>query len=103
MSKYIKDAMRHRFLLKELIIKGIRLKYRRSYLGIVWSLIEPLMNTIVLVIVFGTLFNRGRDFSLYIILSARLNTSDKLESSFCKTAIPTDAEYLSQGSFSLPK
>ncbi len=59
--------MRHRFLLKELIIKGIRLKYRRSYLGIVWSLIEPLMNTIVLVIVFGTLFNRGRDFSLYII------------------------------------
>ena len=44
------------FLLNELVKKGIKLKYRRSYLGILWSMIEPILSTIVLVIVFGTLF-----------------------------------------------
>ncbi len=73
MIRYIKDALRHRFLLKELVIKGIRLKYRRSYLGIVWSLIEPLLTMMVLVIVFGTLLHKGADksFPLYVI-SGRL-------------------------------
>lgn len=68
MIKYIKGFLDYRFLLKELVKKGIRLKYRRSYLGIIWSLIEPILTTIVLVIVFGTLFNNKNDtFPMYII------------------------------------
>ncbi len=68
MMVYIKGFWKRRFLLYELVIKGIRLKYRRSYLGIIWSLIEPILTTIVLTIVFGTLFgNKNRDFPLYII------------------------------------
>ena len=66
---YIKSFFRYRFLLVELVKKGIRLKYRRSYLGIIWSLIEPILTTIVLVIVFGTLFgNKDPMFPLYIII-----------------------------------
>lgn len=62
--------------MKELVIKGIRLKYRKSYLGIVWSLIEPLLTTIVLVVVFGTLFNRFDDptFAVYIMCGRLLYT-----------------------------
>ena len=68
MIKYIKGFYRYRFLLKELVKKGIKLKYRRSYLGIIWSLIEPIMTTIVLVAVFGTLFNNTNPtYPLYII------------------------------------
>lgn len=68
MIKYIKGFYKYRFLLKELVIKGVKLKYRRSYLGIVWSLIEPILTTIVLVIVFGTLFgNTKESFPLYIV------------------------------------
>lgn len=69
MKKYIKGFYDYRFLLSELVKRGIRLKYRRSYLGIVWSLIEPLMTTTVLVIVFGALFNRLKDptFATYIM------------------------------------
>lgn len=52
----------------ELVKKGIKLKYRRSYLGILWSLLEPILTTIVLTIVFGTLFgNRSEDFPVYIL------------------------------------
>ena len=62
----------NRFILSELIKKGIRLKYRRSYLGILWSLLEPLLTMIVLTIVFGTLMGeKSKSFPVYI-LSGRL-------------------------------
>ena len=71
----IRNFLKHRFLLAELVKKGIRLKYRRSYLGIVWSLIEPILTTIVLVIIFGTLFNnKTQTFPLYIICGRLLYT-----------------------------
>lgn len=66
--KYIKNFIRYQFLLSELVKKGIKLKYRRSYLGIVWSLLEPLLEMIVLAIVFGTLFgNHTKEFPVYIL------------------------------------
>lgn len=55
MKKYIQGFMRYRYLLKELVYKGIKLKYRRSYLGLVWTLLEPLLTTMVLAFVFGEL------------------------------------------------
>ena len=59
---------KRRGLLWELVKRGIKLRYRKSYLGIIWSLLEPLLSTIVLTIVFGTLLGRGgRDFPLYVL------------------------------------
>ena len=69
---YVKNFWRYRYLLYELVKKGIKLKYRRSYLGIIWSMLEPVLSTIVLTVVFGTLFARDdKSFPLYI-LSGRL-------------------------------
>lgn len=68
MIKSFKLFWSRRHLLAELVRKGIRLKYRRSYLGIIWSLLEPILTTIVLTIVFGTLLGRkDRSFPLYIL------------------------------------
>ena len=68
MKEYVNTFLHYRFLLGELVKKGIKLKYRRSYLGIVWSLLEPLLTMIVLTIVFGTLFgNKDRTFHVYIL------------------------------------
>lgn len=67
-QRMIKGFMRYRFLLKELVKKGITLKYRRSYLGLVWTLIEPLLTMIVLTIIFGTLFgNTDKTYPVYIL------------------------------------
>ena len=55
-KKHVKTFWNRRFLLYELVKKGIKLKYRRSYLGILWSMLEPKFNTNVFKIVFGTLF-----------------------------------------------
>lgn len=66
MKKRIDTFWRYRNLLFELVKKGIKLKYRRSYLGIIWSLLEPVMTTIVLTIVFGTLYG-NKDHTFHCI------------------------------------
>ena len=73
--EYFRNFWGHRYLLAELVKKGIKLKYRRSYLGIIWSLLEPLLTMIVLTIVFGTLFgNKDRTFPVYILTGRLLYT-----------------------------
>lgn len=68
MKQYIRNFMKYRFLLAELVKKGITLKYRRSYLGLIWTMLEPLLNMIILTIVFGTLFgNTDKTFPIYIL------------------------------------
>ena len=68
MKTYIENFKKYRFLLWELVKKGVKLKYRRSYLGILWTLLEPLLTMIVLSIVFGTLFgNTNHQFPVYIL------------------------------------
>lgn len=72
MKEKIEEYNRYKSLFAELIRKGIKLKYRRSYLGIFWSMLEPLLTMIVLTLVFGTLLgHNGKDFPVYI-LSGRL-------------------------------
>lgn len=72
MMEQLKNFKRYSYLLQELIKKGIKLKYRRSYLGIFWSLLEPLLTMIVLTLVFGQLLGRGeKEFPVYV-LSGRL-------------------------------
>ena len=68
MNRYIEAFFHYRNLTKELVVKGIKLKYRRSYLGVIWTLIEPLLTMIVLTIVFGTLLgNTDPTFPVFIL------------------------------------
>ena len=68
MNKYVKNFARYRYLLIELVKKGIKLKYRRSYLGLIWTMLEPLLTMIVLTIVFGQLLGKGdRLYPVYIL------------------------------------
>ncbi|MCH5320121.1 MAG: ABC transporter permease [Eubacterium sp.] len=52
---------KYKNLLKELTIKDIKLKYRSSWLGIIWSFLQPLLNMIVLSVVFGGLLGKKSD------------------------------------------
>lgn len=72
LKESMEEFVKYRFLLSELVKKGIVLKYRRSYLGLVWTMLEPLLNTLVLTFVFGTLFgNNDKTYPVYI-LSGRI-------------------------------
>lgn len=71
-TRYMKNFLRYKYLLFELIKKNIKLKYRRSYLGIVWTLLEPLLTMLVLTLVFGTFFGKNDPQYPVYILCGRL-------------------------------
>lgn len=60
----VKMFKKYKNLLKELTLKNVKLKYRNSWLGILWSFFEPLLNMIVLSVVFGNILGRH---SKYIV------------------------------------
>lgn len=61
MMKYLKNFYKYRYLLYEIVRKNIKLQYRNSVLGIFWTFLQPLLTTIVLVVVFGGVFGSKRD------------------------------------------
>jgi len=48
--------LKYKFLIKQLVARDFKTKYKRSVLGILWSFLNPLLNMGVLYIVFSTLF-----------------------------------------------
>lgn len=63
----------YRDLLKQLVVRDVKLKYRRSILGYLWSVLNPLMTMMVLVIVFSNLFRFDiPNFPVYLITGSTL-------------------------------
>lgn len=73
-SNFIYDFKRFFPLLSNLVSKDFKIKYRRSFLGIAWSVLNPLLTMIVLTKVFTILLRIGNeeDFSTYYIVGASL-------------------------------
>ncbi len=63
---------RDRFILEQLVAKDFKLKYRRSALGVAWSVLNPLMMMAVMAAVFSAMARFSSDsipnYPLYIIL-----------------------------------
>ena len=58
------DVQKDAFILKQLVTRDFKRKYRRSALGVVWSVLNPLLMMIVMAIVFSTIFAQGRNGSV---------------------------------------
>lgn len=56
-SAQVATFKRYRFLLRNLVKRDITVKYRRSVLGIVWSILNPLLMMLIMTLVFSTLFS----------------------------------------------
>ena len=57
------------FILQTLVTKDFKLKYRRSVLGILWSILNPLLMMCVMAAVFSYMFRfQIEHFALYLIL-----------------------------------
>ncbi len=60
--------MRYRPLMRELVVRDLKVKYRRSFLGYLWSLLNPLMMMAVMTVVFSFMFKSNiENFPLYLI------------------------------------
>ncbi len=61
---------KYSFLMKQLIARDFKVKYKRSVLGILWSLLYPILMMIVMVIVFSQMFKfkmDGVNFPVYLL------------------------------------
>jgi ABC-type polysaccharide/polyol phosphate export permease len=69
MLEEVRELWKYRELLLTLVERELRIRYKNSALGFLWSLIIPLTTTAVLTFVFGYLANTGgqRNFSAYIL------------------------------------
>jgi len=69
----LRTLFRYRELFFQLVSRDIKLKYRRSFLGYIWSMLNPLLTMLVLVIVFSNLFARGvQHFPIYLLIGHML-------------------------------
>lgn len=65
---WLKRFFRYWDLLVLLVQRDIKLKYRRSFLGYLWSILTPLLSMAVMAIVFSKMFKRSiSNYPLYLI------------------------------------
>lgn len=59
---------RYSFLMKQLVIRDFKQKYKRSKLGMAWSVMNPLLTMSVQYVVFSTLFKSGiPNYPVYLL------------------------------------
>ncbi len=69
-TKFFSDIKRFTPLLKNLVSKDFKVKYRRSVLGIAWSVLNPLFTMLVITTVFGKLLKiEVENFATYYIVA----------------------------------
>ena len=62
----------YRFLFSELVKRDFKKKYKRTVLGMVWSILAPLLNVLVLQLVFSNFFGRNDPTFIIYIFSGTL-------------------------------
>lgn len=56
------------YVIRELTLREIKRKYARSYLGVLWSVLNPLLTMLVLSAIFSTMFRRSiENFPVYYL------------------------------------
>lgn len=62
------SLVKNRFILKRMVYTNFKTRYKRSYLGVAWSMLNPLLNMVVFVIIFSNLFRFNiPHYPLYIL------------------------------------
>lgn len=68
MRKSKEERQQYFFAVKQLVSREIKRKYARSYLGILWSVLNPLLSMAVLSLIFTTIFKRSiENFPIYYL------------------------------------
>ena len=65
--------LKYKPLIQELVLRDLKVKYRRSFLGYLWSLLNPLLMMTVMNLIFSNIFRAGiQNFPLYLICGQTL-------------------------------
>ena len=69
MKERLEVFQHYRPLLEQLVVKDIKLKYRRSFLGYLWRILNPLIIIGIMVLVFSNMFRFDiENYPVYLII-----------------------------------
>jgi lipopolysaccharide transport system permease protein len=69
LAKMWRDVLRHRYLIANFVRRDLRVKYRNSALGYLWSLLEPLLLSGVYIVLFSIVAGRPQPlYPLWVVL-----------------------------------
>ena len=90
-----KDEIRqYTFVIRELTSREIKRKYARSSLGIIWSVLNPLLTMVVMSLVFSTMFRRSiENYPIYYLIGQIFWTLFSTATNSSMTAL-VDNKYL---------
>lgn len=63
----LRELIRYSDLLKMLVSRITKSRYKRSALGVLWTLLNPLINMLVLTIAFSTIFKTNVHYPVYLL------------------------------------
>src|SRR5438105_3588264 len=72
MRSLIREVLRYRELIWSLALKDLRIRYKRSALGFLWALLNPLLTMAILTVVFSTVMRIPVDHYAIFLLSVLL-------------------------------
>jgi ABC-2 type transport system permease protein len=62
------ELLRYRDLLRLLVINNIKTRYKRSMLGVIWTLLNPLLMMMVMTVAFSSLFRSSLEhYAVYVL------------------------------------
>jgi ABC-2 type transport system permease protein len=67
LSGRVRALWQYRELLRNLVVRDIKVRYKRSVLGIAWMLLNPLISMVIFSIIFREIFKMEQDYPLYVI------------------------------------
>lgn len=68
MSSYLSGIWNARYFWTHLSLSDLRYRWRRSFFGVLWSIMQPLGMTLLLALVFGRIFNTNiSEYAPYIL------------------------------------
>ena len=80
MKKIIKKCKKYQFLFEELVKRDFKQKYKRSILGMGWSILSPLFTLLVMYVIFSNLFGHKMEHYVTYLFSGQLVLSYYKES-----------------------
>lgn len=72
MIEILEKIKKHRFLFEELVKRDFKQKYKRTVLGMAWSVLSPLLTLLVMKLVFTQFFGRNTPFYTTYLFSGNL-------------------------------
>jgi ABC-type polysaccharide/polyol phosphate export permease len=63
----LREIFKYRNLLFQMVRRDVVTRYKRSILGIAWTMLNPLMTTLILAIVFSQVFGATEEYAVYVL------------------------------------